>query len=115
MHMRLIRQRHQDQRQQLSEPCDVSQNLLTLASVTPPELSSDTSLITLDEQQFALFTSLSECVGTKVPTSSLTCSEALSVFLSGGLRLEMQIDNPAFFIAQLSYAMKKTSVTGTAS
>lgn len=32
--------------------------------------------------------------------------DALSVFFPSGLRLEMQIDNPAFFIAQLSCAMK---------
>lgn len=31
---------------------------------------------------------------------------ALSVFFPSGLRLEMQIDNPTFFIAQLSCAMK---------
>ncbi len=42
-------------------------------------------------------------------------SGTLSVFLPGGLRLEMQIDNPAFFIAQLSCAMKKHPATEIAS
>lgn len=84
-------------------------------SATYTELSSDTSLITLDEQQFALLTSQAENVDTEFPASSLSCSGALSVFLPSGLRLEMQIDNPAFFIAQLICAMKKNSVLGTAS
>lgn len=114
-HMRLIRQRHQGQMQQFSDSCDVIENVLTQASATPTELSSDTSLITLDEQQFALLTSQAENVGTEVAASSLSCSGALSVFLPGGLRLEMQIGNPAVFIAQLSCAMKKNSVAGTAS
>lgn len=35
MHMRRIRQRHQDQTLQFSEPCDVSENELTPASATP--------------------------------------------------------------------------------
>lgn len=113
-HMRLIRQRHQGQAQQFSNSCDVK-DVLTQASTAPTELSSDTSLITLDEQQFALLTSQAENVGTEVAASSLSCSGALSVFLPGGLRLEMQIGNPAVFIAQLSCAMKKNSVSGTAS
>lgn len=53
-HMRLIRQRHQGQAQQFSDSCDVIENVLTQASTAPTELSSDTSLITLDEQQFAV-------------------------------------------------------------
>ena len=114
-HMRLIRQRHQGQAQQFSDSCDVIENVLTQASAAPTELSSDTSLITLDEQQFALLTSQAENVGTEVAASSLSCSGALSVFWPGGLRLEMQIGNPAVFIAQLSCAMKKNSVSGTAS
>ena len=113
-HMRLIRQ-HQGQAHQFSDSCDVNENVLTQASAAPTELSSDTSLTTLDEQQFALLTSQAENVGTEVAASSLSCSGALSVFLPGGLRLEMQIGNPAVFIAQLSCAMKKNSVSGTAS
>ena len=116
MHMRRIRQRHQDPTQQVSDPCDVSENVLPPpASTTPTEHSSDTSLITLDEQQFALLTSQAASVGTEVAANSLSCSGALSVFLPGGLRLEMQIGNPAVFIAQLSCTMKKNSVSGTAS
>lgn len=44
-HMRLIRQRHQGQAQQFSDSCDVIEDVLTQASATPTELSSDTSLI----------------------------------------------------------------------
>jgi hypothetical protein len=87
--MRLIRQRHQGQAQQFSDSCGVIENVLTPASATPTELSSDTSLITLDEQQFSILTSQAENVGTEVAANSLSYSGALSVFLPGGLRLEM--------------------------
>ena len=74
-------------REGFSDSCDVIENVLTQASAAPTELSSDTSLITLDEQQFALLTRQAENVGTEVAASSLSCSGALSVFLPGGLRL----------------------------
>lgn len=45
-HMRLIRQRHQGLAPKFSDSCDVIENILTQASATPTELSSDTSLIT---------------------------------------------------------------------
>ncbi len=114
-HMKLVRERHQDQAQQFSEACDTVENVLQQAVITPTELSSDASLITLDEQQLNLLTGQSEDAKVQAPARTPICSGILSVFLPGGLRLEMQIDNPAFFIAQLSCAMKKHPATEIAS
>lgn len=114
-HMKLARERCCNRAQQFTHDCAAVETALTKTSITSAKLSSSTTLITLNEQQLALLDGRLANPHVQPQTVAPNYSGTLSVFLPGGLRLEIQIDNPAFFIAQLSHAMKKPPVVEAAS
>ena len=114
-HMKLARERCCLCAEQFAHDCSAVETALTEASFPSANLSSSTTLITLNEQQLALLEGRLANTDVQLQAVAPDYSGTLSVFLPGGLRLEMKIDNPAFFIAQLSCAMKKHPAMETTS
>ncbi len=114
-HMKLAWECCCNRAEQFTHDCSAVETALTEASFTSAKLSSSTTLITLNEQQLALLEGRLANTDAQPQSVAPDYSGILSVFLPGGLRLKMQIDNPAFFIMQLSHAMKKHPVAETAS